>query len=59
MQFVRRSANSPIEDPVTLSVNAAEPIVEAAGPRSFGLLILATETGLDFGKPLSSYVHRR
>ena len=44
--------------PVTLAVNAARPLVEAAGPDAFELLIVATESGFDFGKPLSSYVHR-
>lgn len=58
VQFVRRSVTLPFEDPVTLAVNAAKRVVDAAGPGCFELLIVATETGLDFGKPLSSYVHR-
>jgi 3-hydroxy-3-methylglutaryl CoA synthase len=32
--------------------------VEAAGRDAFELLIVATESGFDYGKPLSSYVHR-
>ena len=56
---IRRRSIAPLcEDPVTLAVNAARPIVEAAGPDAFELLIVATESGLDYGKPLSSYVHR-
>jgi 3-hydroxy-3-methylglutaryl CoA synthase len=56
--FERRSVTPPYEDPVTLGVNAAQPLVERAGRDAFGLLIVATETGVDFGKPLSTYVHQ-
>ena len=56
---IRRRSIAPLcEDPVTLAVNAARPVVEAAGPDAFELLIVATESGFDYGKPLSSYVHR-
>ena len=57
-QFKRRSLLPPFEDPVTLAVNAAKPIVDLVGPNRFDLLIVATESGLDYGKPLSSYVHK-
>jgi 3-hydroxy-3-methylglutaryl CoA synthase len=56
--FERRSVIPPYEDAVTLAVNAARPLVESAGREAFELLIVATESGIDFGKPLSSYVHR-
>jgi 3-hydroxy-3-methylglutaryl CoA synthase len=56
--FERRSVLPSYEDPVTLAVNAAQPIVQSAGAGAFDTLIVATETGLDFGKPLSSYVHK-
>jgi 3-hydroxy-3-methylglutaryl CoA synthase len=55
--FDRRSVIPPYEDAVTLAVNAALPLVESAGRDAFELLIVATESGSDFGKPLSSYVH--
>jgi len=56
---IRRRSIAPLcEDPVTLAVNAARPIVEEAGRDAFELLIVATESGFDYGKPLSSYVHR-
>lgn len=58
VQFARRSVVPPYEDPITLAVNAAKPIVDAAGANNFELLIVATETGVDYGKPLSSYVHK-
>ena len=56
---IRRRSIAPLcEDPVTLAVNAARPLVEEAGRDAFELLIVATESGFDYGKPLSSYVHR-
>jgi 3-hydroxy-3-methylglutaryl CoA synthase len=58
VQFFRRSVTPPYEDPVTLGVNAAKPIVDSAGGADFELLIVASESGLDYGKPLSSYIHR-
>jgi 3-hydroxy-3-methylglutaryl CoA synthase len=57
VQFLRRSVTPPSEDAVTLAVNAARPVVDAAGADTFTLLIVATESGLDYGKPLSTYVH--
>ena len=57
VQFLRRSVTPPCEDPVTLAVNAALPLVEEAGRDRFGLMIVATETGVDHAKPLSAYVH--
>ncbi len=57
-KLLRRALPPAYEDPVTLAVNAARPIVEQAGRDAFELLIVATESGIDYGKPLSSYVHR-
>jgi 3-hydroxy-3-methylglutaryl CoA synthase len=58
VDFDRRSVTPPYEDAVTLAVNAARPLVDSAGRDAFELLIVATESGMDFGKPLSAYVHR-
>ena len=58
VQIRRRSIAPLVEDPITLAVNAARPLVEEAGPDAFELLIVATESGVDLGKPISSYVHR-
>ncbi|MEM9005302.1 MAG: hydroxymethylglutaryl-CoA synthase [Cyanobacteria bacterium P01_F01_bin.86] len=58
IRFDRRSVIPTYEDSVTLGINAAKPIVDKAGIDQFALLIVATETGVDYGKPLSSYVHR-
>lgn len=56
--FVRRSVPPPWEDTVTLCVNAAAPLLRERDPSRVGLLVAATETGLDFGKPISTWVHR-
>src|SRR5688572_1478227 len=57
----QKSVALPYEDPVTFAVNAAQPIIaqmsEAERAR-IELLITCTESGIDFGKSLSSYVHR-
>lgn len=48
------------EDPVTFAVNAAKPLVDALSPqerRRIELVITCTESGIDFGKSLSTYVH--
>lgn len=56
--FKRRSVIAPWEDPVTLAVNAAKPIVDAVGADAFGLLIVATESSFDCGMPMSSYIQQ-
>ena len=56
----RKSVALPCEDPVTHAVNAAKPIVSALSPAEksrIEMVIVATESGLDFGKSLSTYVH--
>jgi 3-carboxymethyl-3-hydroxy-acyl-[acp] synthase len=48
------------EDPVTFAVNAAKPLVEALSPEQknrIEMLITCTESGIDFGKSLSTYIH--
>jgi polyketide biosynthesis 3-hydroxy-3-methylglutaryl-CoA synthase-like enzyme PksG len=55
----RKSVALPVEDPVSFGVNAAKPLIarlSAAERESIRLLIVATESGLDFGKAMSSYV---
>ncbi len=51
----------PFEDPVTCGVNAAKPIVDAlseAEKDRIELLITCTESAIDFGKSLSTYIHQ-
>ncbi|MBD1559664.1 hydroxymethylglutaryl-CoA synthase family protein [Vibrio sp. S9_S30] len=48
------------EDPVTFAVNAAKPILDALSEEeknSIEMLITCTESGIDFGKSISTYVH--
>ena len=52
----------PYEDPVTFGVNAAQPIIDAltqAEKDRIELLITCTESGIDFGKSLSTYIHHQ
>lgn len=60
VRMTARSVALPFEDPVTNAVNAAAPLVDALDDdrASIELLVVATESGLDYSKSLSSYVHR-
>ncbi len=61
LMMEKKAVNLPCEDPVTNGVNAAKPIVDRLSHEDRGrieLLITASESGLDFGKSLSTYVHQ-
>lgn len=50
----------PYEDPVTFAVNAARPLIDALAPEErarIEMVVTCTESGIDFGKSLSTYVH--
>jgi polyketide biosynthesis 3-hydroxy-3-methylglutaryl-CoA synthase-like enzyme PksG len=50
----------PYEDAVTFAVNAAKPIVDALTPTErdrIELVITCSESGVDFGKSMSTYIH--
>ncbi|MQX35691.1 hydroxymethylglutaryl-CoA synthase family protein [Roseospira navarrensis] len=50
----------PYEDPVTFAVNAARPLIDALSPEDkarIEMVVTCTESGLDFGKSLSTYIH--
>lgn len=56
----RKSVALPCEDPVSFAVNAARPLVEALTPAErarIELVVCGSESGVDFGKSLSTYVH--
>lgn len=60
LMMEKKAVGLPCEDPVTNAVNAAKPIInqlDEAEKNSIELLITATESGLDFGKSLSTYIH--
>lgn len=57
----QKTVGLPCEDPVTNGVNAAKKIVDQLSEsekNQIELLITATESGLDFGKSLSNYIHK-
>src|SRR6266545_3770686 len=59
LMMERKSVNLPCEDPVTNAVNAARPLVDGLTPAErehIELVVVGTESGLDFGKPISTYV---
>jgi len=58
MMIDERSLNVPWEDPVTMAVNAAAPMLGAADRGRIGLIIVASESGVDQEKPISTWVQR-
>jgi polyketide biosynthesis 3-hydroxy-3-methylglutaryl-CoA synthase-like enzyme PksG len=55
-----RSVGLGCEDPVTNAVNAAKPIVDSLGDdaQRIELVVVSSESGVDYSKSLASYVHR-
>ena len=55
-----RSVMMPWEDPITNAVNAAKPLVDGLGKAAAGveLLVVSSESGVDFSKSIASYAHR-
>ena len=53
------SVASPCEDTVVLAAGAGERLLKSfdVDPKSVGLLVVGTETGIDHSKPVASYVH--
>lgn len=60
LMMEQKSVCLPCEDPVSNAVNAAAPLLAGLGDRqrdAIELLVVGTESGLDFGKPISTYIH--
>jgi hydroxymethylglutaryl-CoA synthase len=53
-----RSVNPPWEDPVSMACNAALSVLDDETRKDIELLIVGTESSVDFGKPMSTYVQR-
>lgn len=56
----KKSVGLPCEDPITNAVNAAKPILDKMSQvdkDTINLLIVSSESGIDFGKSISTYVH--
>lgn len=59
LMMTRKSVNLPVEDPVSNGVNAAKPIIDRVGPDQVAkieAIVVGTESGLDYGKPISTYI---
>lgn len=58
--MVEKALALPFEDPVTFGVNAAKPILDKMTDEEkdrIEMVITCTESGIDFGKSLSTYMH--
>jgi len=53
-----RSLNPLYEDTVTMGANAAAPILQDEDRSAIGMLVVGTESSMDFGKPISTNLHR-
>ena len=56
----KKAVGLPWEDAITNGVNAAKAVVDALTPEEKGrieLVIASTESGVDFGKAISTYMH--
>ena len=58
MMIDQRSLNPLWEDPVTMAVNAANSILTEEDRQAIALLVVATESAVDYEKPLSTWVQR-
>jgi hydroxymethylglutaryl-CoA synthase len=56
--LLERSVFAPFEDAVTMAANAAEKVLTDENRDSVQLLLVASESGVDFGKPISGWVQR-
>lgn len=55
-----RSIPMPYEDPISLAVNAAKPIIDELSEenkKKIKMVITCSESGIDFGKSMSTYIH--
>ena len=55
-----KSLAMPYEDPVSFAVNAAKPIIDDLSEdekKRIELVITCSESGIDFGKSMSTYIH--
>ncbi len=52
-----RALNPLYEDTVTMGANAAAPMLEGEDRQAIGMLVVGTESSVDFGKPISTNIH--
>jgi 3-hydroxy-3-methylglutaryl CoA synthase len=58
MMIDERGVNPPWEDPVTMAVNAAMPLLTEEDRARIELLLVCSESGVDQEKPMSTWVQR-
>jgi polyketide biosynthesis 3-hydroxy-3-methylglutaryl-CoA synthase-like enzyme PksG len=61
LMLEKKSVALPCEDTVSFAVNAAKPIIDSMTPEekdNIRMVITASESGIDFGKSISTYVHK-
>src|ERR687885_2551381 len=58
LMCLQRSVYPVWEDAVTLAVNAAKKLLSPEDIEDIELLIVGTESAVDMGKPISTWVHR-
>ena len=58
MMIDERSLNPVWEDPITMAVNAAKPMLSDADRQAIELLIVGTESAPDQEKAASTWIHR-
>lgn len=55
-----RTVPMPYEDPISLGINAAKPIIDALSEEEknrIEMVVTCSESGIDFGKSMSTYIH--
>jgi hydroxymethylglutaryl-CoA synthase len=52
-----RALNPLYEDTVTMGANAAGPMLDGVDRDAVGMLVVGTESSVDFGKPISTNIH--
>ncbi len=61
LMMEHKSVGVPCEDPITNAVNAAKPILDQMSEtekQRIEMIITGSESGVDFGKSLSTYIHK-
>jgi 3-carboxymethyl-3-hydroxy-acyl-[acp] synthase len=60
LMMLEKTVALPCEDPISYAVNAARPLVDALPPAErarIEMVLTCSESGIDFGKSMSTYVH--
>lgn len=60
LMMVEKTVALPCEDPISYAVNAAKPLIDALSAEErdrIEMVITCSESGIDFGKSMSTYVH--